>query len=92
MLREEDIGEVICGMARGADAAGKDWAVYHDISVWCMPANWEAHGKRAGFTRNRQMAERADVGIGFWKKESGGTANMVTHLVLLNKLVLVVEV
>jgi hypothetical protein len=86
-----DDAVVVCGMARGADECGKQWAEHNGVTVKEFPADWEQHGKRAGFIRNKAMAEYADAGIGFWKDESGGTANMTTQLVVLGKPVHVVR-
>ena len=57
----EDISEVVCGGASGADYAGKLWAFSQGIPVELMPADWETHGKAAGPIRNRQMAAYADA-------------------------------
>lgn len=84
------IDEVVCGTARGGDRCGEEWALHNSIPVKYFPANWERDGKRAGFIRNKEMAEYATAGIGFWKNESSGTANMVAQLVRLSKRVLVV--
>lgn len=85
-LHVEDISEILCGMAKGADECGRKFAVHHKIPVIEMPANWDL-GKHAGFLRNRAMAARADFGLGFWKGESSGTANMTAHLAALQKTV-----
>lgn len=42
------------------------------------PADWERHGKRAGYLRNREMAELgADLVLAFWDGQSKGTMHMV---------------
>lgn len=81
---------VVCGMADGADRSGKLWAEHHGLGVIPFPAEWDKYGKRAGFIRNKEMAKCADAGLGFWKGESGGTANMTAQLVLLRKRVVLV--
>lgn len=90
-MTEHDIAEVVSGMARGADHWGATWARSVGIPVKEMPADWNGYGKRAGFVRNRQMAEYAHCGLGFWRHESNGTANMATHLIALRKPVEIVE-
>ena len=35
------ITEVICGMARGADLLGKDWADENNIPIIKKPADWD---------------------------------------------------
>jgi hypothetical protein len=87
-----DIGEVLCGGAKGADDCGRRWANQLMVPVIHMPADWDRYGKRAGYVRNRQMAERATHGVGWWHRESGGTSHMTTCLVALGKRVAVVEI
>lgn len=73
----DEITEVICGGAKGADMLGKKWADENGIPVKLMPANWAKHGKAAGPIRNREMAEYADALLVFWDGESPGTKNML---------------
>lgn len=68
---------IICGEARGADSLGKYYAKEHGIPVESFPADWEKHGKKAGYIRNKEMAEHADALIAFWDGESRGTKNMI---------------
>lgn len=90
-ISEEDIEEVVCGMARGADLAGKRWAEAFGIPVAEFPAEWDRYGKSAGYIRNRQMAKYATHGLGFWKGESRGTAHMTTLLVASGRPAIVVS-
>lgn len=85
------VTELVSGTAPGADRCGEAWARRRGIHVKPFAADWRAHGQAAGRIRNREMASYADAGIGFWFGESGGTANMSTHLTVLRKPVLVVE-
>jgi hypothetical protein len=71
------ITEVVCGMARGADLLGKEWAQFLNIPVKEFPADWNKHGKRAGYLRNEQMAEYADVAIVIWDGNSPGSKHMI---------------
>lgn len=50
------ITEVVCGMARGADMDGWDWAARNLIPRAEFPAYWEIYGKSAGLKRNKDMA------------------------------------
>jgi hypothetical protein len=59
------ITEVVSGAAKGADKCGEDWAKKHNIPIKQFPANWDKHGKSAGFKRNKQMAQYADAAILF---------------------------
>lgn len=71
------IHQVVCGMARGVDLLGKEWAEAVGIPVAKFPADWNKHGKRAGYLRNEQMADNADALIAIWDGVSKGTANMI---------------
>lgn len=70
---------VLCGEARGADALGKRWAQSKGIAVESYPADWDAHGKRAGFLRNKLMAENATHLVAFWDGKSKGTKHMIDY-------------
>ena len=48
---------IIEGHARGADRMAGIWAVNNGIDTEIYPADWDAHGRRAGYIRNVQMAE-----------------------------------
>ena len=85
------IGQVISGTAPGADTRGEMWASLYGIPVLRYPADWKAHGKIAGRIRNREMAEVATHGIGFWHNESNGTAHMASLLLSTGKPVRLVE-
>ena len=78
LLRERmSVLTVVSGGARGADQLGEQWAKKHDIPVEVMKADWDTHGKRAGYIRNVMMAEQADALIAFWDGESRGTKHMI---------------
>ena len=72
------ITEVVCGMAKGADTGGKDWAEWNGIPVEPFPAKWKrADGSidySAGFKRNEEMAQYAEALIAF--PGGSGTADM----------------
>lgn len=69
--------EVVCGMARGADALGDLYASKKNYSVRYFPAEWEEYGKSAGYKRNEQMAQNADALVAFWDGKSRGTKHMI---------------
>lgn len=54
----DDEFQVAHGAAKGADAFAGNWAQrYADVEEVRFPADWEKHGKKAGFLRNQQMIE-----------------------------------
>lgn len=72
-----EITEVVCGMAKGADLTGKDWAEENDIPVAKFPAKWKQFGNSAGPQRNIEMARYADALIALWDGSSRGTRHMI---------------
>ena len=72
-----DITTVVSGTARGADRLGEDWAEANDIPVLKFPADWNRHGRKAGFIRNTEMAKNADALIALWDGKSRGTAHLI---------------
>ena len=50
---------IIHGAARGADSLAAEWAQSHNIWDWPFPADWQKHGRKAGFLRNQQMLDEA---------------------------------
>lgn len=81
--------EIVCGMASGADLAGKAWAEARGKSVHKEPITTEdiqRFGKYLGpRMRNRRMSERADGAILFWDGKSGGTADMAIRMLARHK-------
>ena len=69
--------EMINGCARGADTLALDWAERHGITVHKFPADWDKHGKRAGYIRNQQMLDegKPDLVVAF--PGGKGTAMMI---------------
>ena len=88
-LGDWDITEIVSGTARGADTLGAKYAVDNDIPVKEFPANWDKHGRSAGYLRNEEMAEYADMVICFWDGQSRGTRHMI-DLAKMHKCRLVV--
>lgn len=68
---------IISGGARGVDSWAEDEAESWGIPTDIYPADWEAHGKSAGFRRNRTMVNEADVVVAFWDGESNGTRHSI---------------
>lgn len=69
--------EIISGCAKGADTLGERYAEEHNLSVLRFPADWKTHGVFAGYIRNEEMAQCADLCIVFWDSKSRGTKNMI---------------
>lgn len=76
-MREKYDIEIVSGTARGADKLGEQYALSSGFKLTRFPADWNTHGKQAGFLRNTQMAEYADALISFQLNGSRGTAHMI---------------
>lgn len=74
---DNDPIEIVSGNANGADKLGEKFAGDFDLQVKKFPADWNKHGKSAGYIRNKQMAEYAQVLIAFWDGTSKGTKMMI---------------
>ncbi len=73
---------IVQGEAKGADTLAKRYAKEKGYECVSFPAQWDKHGKAAGFIRNRQMHEYAAQFekrgcIIFWDGESRGTAQNI---------------
>lgn len=72
---------VIEGEARGADKLGRRWAEERGHEVLSMPADWDRHGRSAGYIRNVAMADQNPTGaVLFWDGVSTGTFDMLNIL------------
>lgn len=70
---------VVSGCAKGADQLGIDYAVVNWTQLEEYPADWDKHGKAAGFIRNQQMLDSGiDLAIQF--PGGNGTRDMRRRL------------
>lgn len=83
--------ELVCGMARGADMLAYSLWANNRMPIHNFPANWNKHGKSAGYKRNQEMGEFADAAVCFWDGKSKGTKHMIDIMNRLNKPVYVVR-
>lgn len=81
LSNDKDKLEIVSGHCRGADLLGEQYAKDHNIPLVIFPADWDAYGNRAGYIRNKQMAEYASkengVLIAFPVGEARGTKMMI---------------
>ena len=70
---------IVSGCARGADELGEKYAKERGLNIMKFPANWDKYGKRAGYLRNKLMAEVANACIAFLdpNAENKGTKMMI---------------
>lgn len=74
---DTDIVEIVSGKARGADSLGEKWAKEQGHTIKEFPADWEKHGRSAGYLRNSEMANYATHCLCFWDGKSKGTKHMI---------------
>ncbi len=67
----------ISGTARGADKFGEAVAAAEGWGIERHPADWDRHGRRAGYLRNAHMASLAEALVAVWDGESRGTKHMI---------------
>lgn len=71
------ITQIVSGTASGVDKLGEEYARNMGIPVVRFPADWDLHGKSAGYIRNKEMADNADALIAIWDGASKGTKHMI---------------
>ena len=64
------------GVARGADTLAGKWAQKRGFRVDAMPADWDKHGRRAGYVRNAAMLAKGGVILVVAFPGGRGTADM----------------
>ena len=77
VLDRFEIIEIISGGARGADALAERYAHERRLPITVFPADWDAHGKSAGFLRNREIVAAADEVVACWDGRSRGTRHAI---------------
>lgn len=68
--------EIVSGGAKGADLLGEAYATLRGHELTVMEADWDKHGRSAGYKRNEQMAAYASHCVIFWDGKSKGSAHM----------------
>lgn len=68
---------VVSGAARGVDRIAEAEAKLSGLSVLSFPADWDTHGKSAGFKRNAVIVANCDRLVAFWDGESKGTRHSI---------------
>jgi YspA, cpYpsA-related SLOG family len=76
-LQDQNEIEIVSGCATGADKLGEKYAKERGFKVKQFPADWAGLGKKAGYERNKQMAEYAECLLVFWDGASLGTKHMI---------------
>ena len=82
--------EIVSGGAKGADSISEKFAAVCGIPTKIFPANWDKHGKAAGFIRNKDIVDYCDMVIAFWDRKSKGTKHTIDLALKASKPVWIV--
>ena len=78
--------EIVCGYAKGADLAGKQYGDTYGLPVIPFKPEYDKYGRfRAPKIRNSKMAVYGDALLLIWDGKSGGSRHMKEAMVALNK-------
>ncbi len=90
-LSKIKITEIVSGGAIGADKLGERYAVENNIPTKIFLPEWEKYGKSAGFKRNTDIIENAELVVAFWDMESNGTRDSIQKAEKLGKKILIIN-
>lgn len=83
---------IVSGGAIGVDSMGSFFADKNNIPTMIIKPDWTKFGKAAGFIRNEEIVNNADIVIAFIKNKSRGTMNSINHAKRKNKILFIIEV
>jgi len=86
-----NISLIISGGANGADLLGEKYADEYSIPKQIFLPDWENNGKSAGFIRNTDIVENAELVIAFWDGVSSGTKDSIDKAKKFNKKLLIID-
>jgi hypothetical protein len=75
LIEQFKVTTIVSGGAKGADSLAEKFAKEHGLELNIFPADWDKHGKAAGYIRNVDIWNNSDLGVAFWDGESKGTAH-----------------
>lgn len=79
------------GCPSGPDRFAEEFAHLNGIPITIFPANWNEHGRAAGFVRNSFIVDECDEVIAFWDGKSNGTRDTINKAKKQNKEVVIVN-
>lgn len=77
-LLESKITEIVSGGAKGADSLARRYAIENEILLKEFIPDWNIYKKTAGFIRNKDIVNYADIVIAFWDGQSKGTSHSIS--------------
>lgn len=82
---------IVSGGATGADKFGERWALENNIETKIFFPEWGQYGKSAGYRRNVDIINEAEIIIAFWDGESKGTAHSLNLARNQHKICIIVH-
>ena len=77
--------EIVSGGARGADNLAELYAWFRHYPLKVFPADWNKHGRSAGYLRNKEIVNYSDIVVAFWDGQSKGTKHSINLAESQNK-------
>jgi len=85
-----DITLLVSGGAKGADLLGEKYANEKDIPTAIFKPDWKKYGRGAGFVRNKEIVNAAEIVVAFWDGVSKGTKNSIDLAKKAKKVVYII--
>lgn len=82
---------IVSGSAKGADTLGEQYAKENNIPTKIFPPDWEKYGKMAGFLRNTDIINEAELVVAFWDNISKGTLDSINKAKKLDKKIIIIN-
>lgn len=82
---------LVSGGAKGADSLGERYAKENNIETKIFLPDWNKHGKIAGFIRNTDIVNEAELVIAFWDGISKGTLDSIKKADAQGKRLLIIN-
>jgi len=92
LLKYDNINFIISGGAIGADRLAEKFALKYNIKTIIYKPDWGKYGKSAGYIRNKDIVNHADVVIAFWDGQSKGTKHSIDIATATNKKLIIIKV
>lgn len=90
-LSKINITLLVSGGAAGADKLGEKYADENNIAKKIFYPDWKAHGKAAGFLRNTDIINEAELIVAFWDGISKGTKDSINKAEKQGKKIIIVQ-
>jgi hypothetical protein len=73
----QDVDLIVSGGSEGADNLAERYAYEKSIKMKVFKPNWNMFGRQAGFLRNIDIINNADMVVAFWDGMSRGTKHSI---------------